>query len=315
MSFDREELAAAIARHGAVARVVVADAKGSAPREAGTAMLVWAEGQEGTIGGGALEWEAAARARDVLGSGETRVDRLALGPSLGQCCGGAVVLVTEVWDAPRLGGLTEPIVARPLPGGHPVRPLGVARAIARARDRGARVTTRIVDDWLIEPVAAPDRRLWVWGAGHVGRAVVSAMAPLPRLEITWVDTAPERFPAHVPDGVVEFVAASPGDAVPRSPVDADHLILTYSHALDLDLCHRLLSHGFRSAGLIGSGTKWARFRARLRALGHAETSIARIACPIGEPGLGKAPAAIAIGVAAAFLRDAGAATAVGEESA
>lgn len=314
MSFDRDALAAAIARHGAVARVVIAEARGSVPRETGAAMLVWPEGQEGTIGGGALEWEAAARARDALMSGETRVDRLALGPSLGQCCGGAVVLVTEIWDAPRLEAAGEDVIARALPGAHPTRPLGVARAIARARDRGGAVATRIVDDWLIEPLAAPDRHLWVWGAGHVGRALVDVMSPLPRLAITWVDTAAERFPGHVPENVVEFVAAQPGDAVSRAPAGADHLIVTYSHALDLDLCHRLLDHGFRSAGLIGSATKRARFRSRLEDLGHDAAAIARIACPIGDPALGKHPRAIAIGVAAAFLRGETASVAGGDEA-
>ena len=78
-------------------------------------------------------------------------------------------------------------------------------------------------------------------------------------------------------------------------------MLTFSHSLDLELCHRLLGHGFRTLGLIGSATKWARFRSRLAALGHAEARIARIRCPIGDPGLGKHPQAIAIGVAADLL--------------
>jgi len=309
MSFDRDDLAAAIARHGPVARVLVAETKGSVPREAGAAMLVWAEGQSGTIGGGTLEWEAVARARETLAAGRaTRVDRLPLGPALGQCCGGAVVLVTEIWDAARLETVTGPVTARSLGESHGVRPLGVARALARARDRGEAVTTRIVDGWLIEPVAAPDRHLWVWGAGHVGRAVVAVMAPLPHVEVTWVDTAPERFPADAPEGVVEFVAAKPGEAVARAPRDADHLVMTYSHDLDLELCHRLLGHGFRTAGLIGSETKWARFRSRLAALGHGAEAIAQIRCPIGDPALGKHPQAIAIGVARSFLTPATAAT-------
>ncbi len=97
MSFDREALAAAIARHGRVARVVIATGAGSTPREPGTAMLVWSDGQSGTIGGGALEFQAVARAREALATGD-RCDKVPLGPALGQCCGGAVVLVTEVWD-------------------------------------------------------------------------------------------------------------------------------------------------------------------------------------------------------------------------
>ena len=68
-------------------------------REAGAAMLVWQGGQSGTIGGGALEWLAIGRARELLATGGTRLDRQALGPNLGQCCGGAVTLLTEVYDA------------------------------------------------------------------------------------------------------------------------------------------------------------------------------------------------------------------------
>jgi xanthine dehydrogenase accessory factor len=91
------------------------------------------------------------------------------------------------------------------------------------------------------------------------------------------------------------------EAVAEAPVGSEHLVMTFSHALDLELCHRLLGHGFRSCGLIGSATKWARFRSRLEALGHQPTQIARIQCPIGDPALGKHPQTIAIGVAAAFL--------------
>ena len=96
--------------------------------------------------------------------------------------------------------------------------------------------------------------------------------------------------------------ADPAEAVALAPLEAEHLVLTFSHALDLELCHRLLIHGFLRCGLIGSATKWARFRSRLAALGHAD--MARIDCPIGEPSLGKHPQAIAIGVVAAMLRGA-----------
>jgi xanthine dehydrogenase accessory factor len=101
--------------------------------------------------------------------------------------------------------------------------------------------------------------------------------------------------------VTPLVAVNPADLV-AAPPEAEHLILTYSHALDLELCHRLLGHGFASCGLIGSRTKWARFRSRLAALGHGEASVARIRCPIGDPTLGKHPQAIAVGVAQEVLR-------------
>jgi xanthine dehydrogenase accessory factor len=147
--------------------------------------------------------------------------------------------------------------------------------------------------------------LWIWGAGHVGRALVSVLAPLPDLAITWVDTAPERFPATIPEGVTAVPVADPALLVAHAPRDAAHLVLTYSHALDLELCHRILAHGFASLGVIGSATKAARFRARLHDLGHLHTEIQRIACPIGDKSLGKHPQAIAIGMASALLKGAG----------
>lgn len=144
----------------------------------------------------------------------------------------------------------------------------------------------------------PARPLWIYGAGHVGRALVTVMAPLPDFAITWVDTAADRFPQT---DVTTLVAKDPALIVKHAPVDADHLILTYSHEIDLALCHALLNHDFHSAGLIGSATKWARFKSRLNALGHAPAQISRIACPIGDPALGKHPAAIALGVATAMI--------------
>jgi xanthine dehydrogenase accessory factor len=297
VSFDLAALRAAVARQGRVARVVVAEVRGSAPREPGAAMLVWDGGQSGTIGGGTLEYEAAARAR---GAAADRLDRVALGPGVGQCCGGAVALLTEHWDAARLAGI-GPVVARPLPGGAAEMPLAVRRVLAAARNGAQPVRPGLVQGWMVEPVTPAARPLWIWGAGHVGRALVAVLAPLPDFAITWVDTAAERFPEAVPEAVTQLVAADPAATVAYTPAEAEHLIVTYSHALDLDLCHRLLGHGFGSAGLIGSATKWARFRSRLRQLGHADAAISRICCPIGQPGLGKHPQAIAVGVAATLL--------------
>ncbi len=301
MGFDRDQVKRLTGQHGPVVRIVVADIAGSTPRETGAAMCVWAGGQDGTIGGGALEHEATLTARAMLAAGGTaRQDRVPLGPTLGQCCGGAVTLLSEVWDRARLADTHGPIIARALPGKPGDMPLAVRRILARARDQGILPEARIVQGWFVEPLARPKRDLWVWGAGHVGRAIVAALAPLPDLQITWVDTAADRFPA-IPEGVMQRTAANPADLVAEAPQAAEHLILTFSHALDLDLCHRLLAHGFGRLGLIGSATKWARFRSRLAALGHTPDRIADIVCPIGRPDFGKHPQAIAIGVAAEFL--------------
>jgi xanthine dehydrogenase accessory factor len=142
------------------------------------------------------------------------------------------------------------------------------------------------------------RPLWIYGAGHVGRALVTVMAPLPDFDITWVDTHADRFPAT---DVTTLVATNPTEIVRYAGENAAHLILTYSHEIDLALCHALLSQPFESAGLIGSATKWARFKRRLAALGHDTAQISRIACPIGDPSLGKHPAKIALGVATAMI--------------
>lgn len=299
--FDLAALSAAVAQHHRVARLVIAAHDGSSPRETGAAMLVWQGGQHGTIGGGALEYEATTLARKLLATGGNRLDRTALGPALGQCCGGAVTLLTEVYDdtnlpTPEAGLIARPVDGRPLP-------LAVQRLIDRARAQGTAPAPTLLQGWFVEPLARPTRTLWIWGAGHVGRALVHTLSPLPDLALTWIDIAADRFPAPVPENVTRLTAQNPADLVPHAPQDAEHLILTYSHALDLDLCHRLLAHGFARAGLIGSRTKWARFRSRLAALGHSAGHIARIDCPIGDPSLGKHPQAIAIGVAAAILND------------
>lgn len=216
-------------------------------------MLVTAQGIEGTIGGGALEWEAMRIARQMLADGRAQAEhRFPLGPALGQCCGGAVTLRFEAVEN-------------------------------------------------LERVRGAD--LWVWGAGHVGRAIVGVMAPLPHVTITWADTGPTRFPETPPEGVEIIAAADLPRLMSHAPVHAHHLILTYSHEIDLALCHAALTRGFASCGLIGSATKWARFRSRLAALGHGDAEISRILCPIGDPALGKHPQAIALGVAGRLVKE------------
>ncbi len=301
MGFDAQTLRAVIAAHGPVIRVVIARAQGSAPREAGTAMLVWEGGQDGTIGGGALEFEATERARDMLRDGDAdHALTRALGPDLGQCCGGRVQLWLERWDAARLNGQQGAVLARSLT--ETAMPLSIKRALAQAR-QGQPLETQLTQGWLIEPLASRQTPVWIWGAGHVGRALVQTLAALPDLPLTWVDTGADRFPEIIPQGVTTIPAAEPARLMAHAPHDAHHLILTYSHALDLALCDAALRRGFASAGVIGSDSKWVRFSKRLREAGHANAQIARICCPIGHKALGKHPQAIAVGVASALLTD------------
>ena len=228
-------------------------------------MIVGRSSLRGSIGGGALEWEALRIARDMLASGEARAERsFPLGPDLGQCCGGSVTLEFNA-------------------------------------------------EFQEVTVGAPP--LWIWGAGHVGRAIAGAIAPFETWPVVLVDDAAERMPEGLPDGVDPLVAQEMATAVQHAPKDAMHLVLTYSHAIDLALCDALLRHGFSGCGLIGSATKWARFRKRLQQMGHGDAEIDRILCPIGDPSLGKHPQAIAIGVAAGLASGTGLGVPRGDKSA
>jgi xanthine dehydrogenase accessory factor len=245
--------------------VEVVAARGSVPREVGTKMLVSADEVIGTIGGGHLEWLAIAKARERLAAGDpTAFDwPVALGPSLGQCCGGALTL--------RFAPLTEATVAA----------------------------------W---PAARLLFRLRLFGAGHVGRALVHALSGVP-CDIVWVDEREAAFPtgplpAHVQCVCTEPVEAEVADARPGD----FYLVLTHSHALDLALAEAILRRGdFGWFGLIGSASKRARFEHRLAERGMAADVLARMACPIGLPGIpGKQPGVIALSVAAQLLEAAAA---------
>jgi len=287
--FDREALIAACTAYGQVVRVVIAHVQGSAPREAGAAMLVWADGQSGTIGGGRLEYEIMARARKLTKDTWTRH---ALGPDLGQCCGGVVDVLSEVYDLPRAKAVPQDVFAR---GRGPMSPV-VKRLLKGAHATSTPRKTEAQDNWLIEPVTPPKRPVWIWGAGHVGRAIIDFLQHLDGYRVTWVDTDLTRFPENRSGDLEQLVAVEPARLMPHAPPDAHHLILTYSHEIDLSLCHAALAHGFATCGLIGSQTKWARFRKRLRGLGHGDAQIDTIMCPIGDPDLGKEPHHIALGV-------------------
>ena len=307
--FDLGDLRQRVARHGLVARIVIASHAGSSPREDGAAMLVWPGGSSGTIGGGALEYLASARALEMLTalSPMTEIRREALGPNIGQCCGGAVTLVTEVFHAGTLPAPApeELLLIRPLSPEAAARPLPLSlqRLKARARAAGSLPPGPLLDQgWLAEPLARPQQPVWIWGAGHVGRAICDSLSPLPQFALTWVDTAAERFPERIAEGVRQRVAARPEGLICEAPHIAWHLIVTYSHALDLEICHRLLASGASEIGLIGSASKAARFASRLSALGHAPGQIARIHCPMGDITLGKHPQAIALGVAVQLLK-------------
>lgn len=246
--------------------VTVVEAQGSVPREVGAWMAVWPDGQANTIGGGHLEWQALAEARRSLGQGTPLVPlrrRYALGPSLGQCCGGVVHLQYE-----RVSSADVPALA------------------TRLAPQGPTVA--------------------VFGAGHVGLALVQLLSTLP-FHVRWVDSRDSVFPTDVPTSVCcehsDPVQAAVTDLPPGSRV----LIMSFSHAEDLEVVaaclQRQRSQGDLAwVGLIGSRSKWATFCSRLRQRGYSPEELGQIVCPIGLPAIqGKAPEVIAVSVAAQLL--------------
>ena len=261
MSPDLQATALAWRAAGRRAVVVeVAAAKGSVPREAGTRMLVAATEVQGTIGGGHLELQAIAMAREMLSSDAAAHEQhLALGPSLGQCCGGA---------------------------------LDLRYTALKAADPAA---------W---PRPAPRFFLQLYGAGHVGRAIVNLLAGID-CRVQWIDEREAEFPSSPSPSHIERLCIEPVEAeVDAAPPGAFFLVLTHSHALDLALTQAILRRGdFAWFGLIGSKTKRAAFESRLRQRGFAPELLSRITCPIGLPGItGKEPEVIAVAVVAQLLR-------------
>lgn len=247
-------------------RVVVVRTEGSAPREPGAWMLVSAARTLGTIGGGHLEWQAIANARAVLSGSPSALmaQRIALGPSLGQCCGGVMHLRFE-----RLSPAQAAEAAQGLqPKGQPVALFGgghVGHAIAHVLAR------------------LPFSLHWIDSRDEI---------------------FPSEVPAHVRCEHSHPVQSAVSDLAPGSAVlimsfshaeDFEILQQCLLRAREKD--------DLPFIGLIGSKTKWATFRHRLEARGFNDADFARVTCPIGVPGIaGKQPEVIAVAVAAQLLQ-------------
>jgi len=329
--------------------VTVAIVEGSGPRAPGARMLVTRSGQHDTIGGGHLELCAVDLARSMLddpSAGTARIERYALGPTLGQCCGGVVHLAFEVVDAAlsdvlaalrrrvhadswRASAIDGPPAAllcdeagKVITGnGSPAALLcdaagkviagngdhaGMAPVLGRIINAGA-ATTSVVRDatgrrWLLDACPAPRDHLLLFGAGHVGAAIVRTLGELP-CTVTWIDEREDLFPATVPANVTVEATDTPEALVARAPAGASYLVLTHSHALDQRLSEAILARDHVGwFGLIGSGTKRVQFERRLAARGIAQERIAAMVCPIGLAGItSKIPAAIAASVCAQLL--------------
>jgi xanthine dehydrogenase accessory factor len=299
--------------------ITVAKVDGSVPREPGARMLVDANGQWGTVGGGHLELRGVETARAMLASGETRrLERFPLGPSLGQCCGGVVHLAFELADRDHCAELAarghedcwrvvaldgEPDLAIVDALGHTIQRKG-GRYPDFARSGGTRVLQGDAGRrWLVDHVPAPRAHVMLFGAGHVGAAVVRLLADLP-CRVTWVDEREDLFPPALPANVVAEATDLPEAMVDEAPAGTSFLVMTHNHALDQRLTEAILRRPANQDwfGLIGSDTKRKQFEHRLRDRGISRARLDDMVCPIGVPGIkGKEPAVIAVAVVAQLL--------------
>ena len=302
MSFDFQKTNEYIKSHGKIARVLILKTFGSAPRDEGTTMLIWDSGQFGTIGGGELEYQVTRLAKKIIIDNKgSRIKKFSLGPDMGQCCGGAVELLIEILDETKVKFISvdDGFFARPVFKNE--KSLNVQALIKSYRNKSVPIKTSFKDGWLFEPVTKEKELIWIYGAGHVGTAIANILSKLSQFSVTCIDTSQDRYPDNFPKTVEKLITKNPAQIVQYAPSETHHLILTYSHALDLEICHQLLQHNFATAGLIGSKTKWARFKKRLNELNYTFEQINTIICPIGEPSFGKSPYEIAIGVASMLL--------------
>lgn len=225
--------------------VTIIEERGSTPRNSGSKMVVTAERIFETIGGGHLEFKAMEIAREMLENRtqDTRLERFSLGASLGQCCGGATVL-------------------------------------------------------LFEPMGQPQAHIAVFGAGHVGRALVPLLASLP-CKVRWIDSRENEFPEQIPAGVEKVVNEEVIDEIAEMPKGSYFIVMTHNHQLDLELTAEILKRNdFAYFGLIGSKTKRVKFEHRLRERGFASETVQRMRCPMGIGEVkGKLPVEIAISIA------------------
>ncbi len=257
-------------RHAVLVSII--DAAGSTPRTTGSRMLVTPHTQYDTIGGGHLEWKALAMARlwlaekSTAGSAAPRTERLALGPSLGQCCGGVVQIALE-----RLDLLDD-----------------------------ADYAARLQQYRCCLPQLP---HLYLFGAGHVGAALVQVLAQVP-CRITWVDERDHLFPANLPPHVVAEDTDVPEAVIANAEAHSYFLVMTHHHGLDLLLSEHILRRADAAwFGLIGSQTKRVNFERRLQQRGIPAARLEHLVCPIGVPGItGKEPGVIAVAVAAQLLQ-------------
>lgn len=321
---------------GTACLVSVAKIRGSAPRDAGARMVVTPNGIVGTIGGGQLEYQCTRLAVERLAGAVTMknvgmlntVRTFPLGTNCGQCCGGVVEVHFEnisVADAgslhelKRLRDQQQEFVAVSGPRGRALVVDGIITNFGLSASRletAARIAQEMCDRaqhirclhdsgevYLFERIAVSNFNLAIFGAGHVGSAVVATLAVLDS-RIRWIDSRTNVLPENVPTNVLAIESDAVASEVAAMPPASYFLIMTHSHALDLEICDQVLRRrDARYCGLIGSLSKRRRFERLLRKQGMVDEMLANLVCPIGIAGIpGKRPQEIAVAVAAELLQ-------------
>lgn len=281
--------------HQQICLVAISRVEGSTPRELGAVAIVSPDGFSGSIGGGMLEHDALFQARATLDADQHSRPKgyrfwrdYPLGPSLGQCCGGFVSIMFEQINAADLAHWQDLAAHH---SGFLIHPDDAESPIFWADHSDGHLG-------LAQPLTPASVPFYLYGAGHVGRAVIDVTGGLP-LTRHWVDTARDRFPLSIPQDVTVIDAADPAQIPQYAPAGTIHVVMSYSHQIDFDICANLLkADQFYKIGLIGSATKWARFRSRLQQMGFAARQIDQIQCPVGLAAIsGKEPARVALSVA------------------
>jgi xanthine dehydrogenase accessory factor len=228
-------------QHAQLALVRIEKVEGSAPREAGAWMLVAAEDSFGTIGGGQLEYMAIDEARAVLKNQRgNRILHIPLGPGIGQCCGGNVEVSIEVLNNKGRRDIAQ-----------------IQRVYIAAR-----------------PV------VYVFGAGHVGRALIAALALLP-VRPVMIDTRATEM-SLVPESVEKYLVPLPEEVVRNAQPASAFVVLTHDHSLDFLITREALKRGDAGyVGMIGSKTKRAVFERWCRGFCDSNIKLDAMVCPIG----------------------------------
>ena len=262
MTSRTTDLTAFFAANPAAIVCELSSVRGSSPREQGTFMLVGQAGLFGTIGGGALEYMVIEHARWLIANRQAEAAMdVPLGPEIGQCCGGRVEVSLEHADVARRAALLAQVTA--------------------------------------EDAALP--HVYIFGAGHVGRALAQILALLP-VQLEVIDTRRDELDL-LPAQIAARAVAMPEAVVRAAPMGSSFVILTHDHALDFLIAQEALARTDSPyIGMVGSATKRARFASWYRGEGGSAAALERLVLPIGRQGLGdKRPAVIAALAAAEIM--------------